>query len=125
MQNDKTGPTVITNGGDPMNDCPTDWDAAQAIAEKMNSRAPSGIKWRWDCGFKLDYDGGIITISSRFYPPKKHYGPTWDGDATIYFLGDKLYEKKFDCKTLEILEKEVTKWIKWKLEIMKSRLINP
>jgi hypothetical protein len=62
---------VIFNGGDPSGDCPTDWDDAYELIEKMNAnRVNDGPKWSFDCGFKLDFDGGLVSISSRFYTPK-------------------------------------------------------
>jgi hypothetical protein len=59
----------------------------------------------------LDFDGPIISASSRFYPPKTHYGPTWDGDVTIYLFGDKISEKHFDCKTIDELNDAVNAYM--------------
>ncbi|KKK96907.1 hypothetical protein LCGC14_2658050, partial [marine sediment metagenome] len=99
---------IIFNGGNPLDGCPTDYDEADLILEGMNKgKSEDGPMWCWDCGFKLDYDGDILRVSSRFYPPKTHYGPTWDGTVTFSLLGDELIKKKFDCKTLDDLVKEV------------------
>ena len=117
MENDnviQTGnSTLIINGGNALNDCPTDWGKAEEWAEKANEDIKYGEPtWSWDCGFKLDYDGGLINVSSRFYPPKTHQGSTWDGDVSIS-IGDKEIKRtSFDCKTLEDLKIEVEKHIK-------------
>jgi hypothetical protein len=104
---------IIVNGGDPINDCPTDWDAAKAWEGKANENADHGDPmWRWDCGFKLDYDGGLIQVSSRFYPPKSHYGPKWDGDCTIRCSDKEVGKKHFECDTLEQLRTEVEAYVK-------------
>ena len=110
--------TVIMNGGNGLKDCPTDWDKARAWEKNAND----GIKyddygqemkplWQWDCGFKLDYDGALMSVSSRFYPPKNYYGETWNGTITVYILDKKVAEKNFDCETLEELKKTVEEYV--------------
>lgn len=107
------GVTIISNGGNPLKGCPKDWVEANLWIEKAN--APDlghSIKWSFDCGFKLDFDGGLLTISSRFYPPKTHYGNSWDGKVTIR-LGGKIVEtKEFDYKTFNQLILAVEFYIK-------------
>lgn len=46
------------------------WDAAYKWQEQANEEY-NVIEWSWDCGLKLDYDGDVCRISSRFYPPHK------------------------------------------------------
>lgn len=104
--------TVIINGGNPLEGCPKNWEQAIDIQDSMNDgKNDSEPKWSFDCGFKLDFDGEIISISSRFYPPKSHYGPTWDGTVSVFFLGNEILEKKFDCSTLEELKKSVETYV--------------
>jgi len=106
---------LIINGGEPMNGCPTDWDEAKKWQDKANSESKGSWErpqWSWDCGFKLDYDGPIVRVSSRFYPPKSHYGETWDGDVTIFLFNKEIKSQHFDCKTLEELKIQVEKYIK-------------
>lgn len=105
--------TIIMNGGNALEGCPANWDEAHkwqddANVEKESWRDP---KWSFDCGFKLDFDGPIIRVSSRFYPPKTHYGPTWDGTVNLMIGDDDITEKKFDCKTLDELQIEVEKYV--------------
>ena len=68
-------------------------------------------KWKFDCGFKLDFDGPIVSVSSRFYPPKTHYGPKWDGNVTINIFDIKIIKKEFKCNTLNDLKNEVENYI--------------
>jgi hypothetical protein len=105
--------TIIIDGGNPLNGCPTDWDSAKLWRNNANSMKDDEDEpiWSWDCGYKLDFDGPIIQVSSRFYPPKTHYGPTWDGDVTIYFGKNVIREQKFDCPTLEELRNQVEKYV--------------
>ena len=103
---------VIFNGGDPLNGCPKDWDEAEGVINRLNeNKGDREPKWSFDCGFKLDYDGGLLSIGSRFYPPKTHYGPTWDGTVHVYLLDTTIEEKKFDCQTLEELTKQVDEYV--------------
>lgn len=39
------------------------------------------------------------------------HGMTWDGRVSIYLFEKELFEKKFDCQTLEELRKEVETYI--------------
>ncbi len=104
--------TIIMNGGNPLEGCPKDWDEAKLIQEQLNEHKDEDEpQWKFDCGFKLDYDGSIITIGSRFYPPKTHYGATWDGTVNVYFMGKEIKEKKFDCPTLDELKKQVEAYV--------------
>lgn len=104
--------TVIHNGGDPMGDCPRTWSEAKARLDAINEGKPEhGPQWKWDCGFKLDYDVDLIRVSSRFYPPKSHGGPSWDGTVTILFRGREALEKEFDAPTLEVLTEQVEAYV--------------
>lgn len=106
------GSTLIINGGNPLEGCPKDWDEARRIEEKLNEgKAEGEPRWGFDCGFKLDYDGELLRISSRFYPPKTHYGATWDGTVSVYFLDEEVSQKKFDCATLEELQTKVEEYV--------------
>lgn len=86
------------------------WDAAYKWQEEANKEDPL-IKWSWDCGLKLDYDGDVCKISSRFYPPHKssaEYGK-YEGTISVS-IGDweeNLHEHKIEAATLDEL-KELT-----------------
>lgn len=105
--------TIIMNGGNPFEGCPESWEEARSIQEKFNEGKEYGEpKWEFDCGFKLDFDGPLVRVSSRFYPPKTHYGSTWDGTVTIFILDKEVEEKKFDCPTLDELKTQVEEYVK-------------
>lgn len=119
--------TIIFNGGEPLPGCPNSWDEARLIESKLNSGIDKeddeyndAPRWSFDCGFKLDYDGPILSVSSRFYPPKSHYGATWDGSVTVYVLGKGVGERKFDCPTLEELKRQVEEYLNGIVEKMQS-----
>jgi hypothetical protein len=118
--------TIIMNGGNPLPGCPNDWDEAKVIEQKLNNgnerEDVDGPKWRFDCGFKLDYDGPMLSVSSRFYPPKTHYGATWDGRVTVRLLDKEIAEKKFDCATLDELKKQVDNYINGFIEKIEAVL---
>lgn len=111
---------IISNGGQSLNDCPTSWDEVPDVEERLNAgKGEDDPKWKFDCGFKLDFDGELLTLSSRFYPPKAHYGDTWDGIVKVFLIDKLVASKVFDCQTLEQLKAEVEEYlteIKLKIE---------
>ena len=84
------------------------WDAAFKWQEKANEE-DNFIKWSWDCGLKLDYDGDVCRISSRFYPPHKssdEYGK-YHGTISV-MIGDAeeyLHQHEIEAETLDELQK--------------------
>jgi hypothetical protein len=102
----------LTKRSEPRKDFPTDFEEAYRWADVANNGAQDWERpiWRWDCGFKLDYDGPILRFNSRFYPPKAHYGDTWDGVVTVVLLGEEIHQEEFDCETLEDLKNAVQKY---------------
>ena len=94
-------------------DCPKTFTEAHEWEDSSNGERKEweGPLWKFDCGYKLDYDGPLISIESRFFPPKTHYGGTWDGGLSVNLLGEEILKKKFDCPTLPALKKEVEEYI--------------
>jgi hypothetical protein len=105
---------IIMNGGEPLDECPESWDDAHKWIDSANESKNKHNEplWSFDCGFKLDFDGPLVSVESRFYPPKTHYGPRWDGTCTINLLGNTLIEKKFEADTLDELKDLVEDYIK-------------
>ena len=112
------GTTVIVNGGNPLPGCPESWEQAREIEKGLNGGITKDDdewqdkpRWSFDCGFKLDYDGDLLRVSSRFYPPKTHYGITWDGHVGVFLFGEKVLDKEFDCPSLEELKSQVEAFV--------------
>jgi len=87
---------------------PESWEEAEAwesVANKSNSTWDMhGPRWRFDCGFKLDYDGGIIQINSRFYPCRYTNGDfAWDGHISVYVLKCRIGDKHIKAANLKEL----------------------
>lgn len=99
------GKILIFDGCNPLPGCPENWEQAKEWEEKANGEKDKFTNpiWSWDCGFKLDFDGPLVSVSSRFYPPKTHYGPRWDGTIHIEVLGKEVITREFDCASLEEL----------------------
>lgn len=90
------------------------WESARKWQDEAN-KEDGIIKWSWDCGLKLDYDGDICCISSRFYPPHKSssdYGK-YHGTITV-MIGDSvknLHEHKVEAETLDELKNVVEDYV--------------
>lgn len=83
------------------------WAAANKWQDEANG-ADSSIKWSWDCGLKLDYDGDVCRISSRFYPPHKssaEYGKYHGTISVMIGDGDEyLHKHEIEAATLDELK---------------------
>lgn len=115
------------NGGEPLNDCPKDWNEAKSVEIKLNNfkDIEKGLaKWSFDCGFKLDFDGGIVTVSGRFYPPKTYYGSKWDGGISIMIMGKDITSKQFMCDTLDQLQHDVEQYLNYILAKIEAVLVD-
>lgn len=100
------------------------WDDAYAWQEKANEKKEiiNEPKWSWDCNFKLDFDGSLLSVSSRFYPPHKNAGDWWEGSVMVLLLGKEIIKKDFKSNTLDELKIEVEKYIKHYSSAIKSKL---
>lgn len=90
------------------------WEAARKWSEEAN-RDDFIIKWSWDCGLKLDYDGDVCRICSRFYPPHKssaEYGK-YHGTISV-MIGDGveyLHEHKIEAATLDEVKSKAEDYV--------------
>ena len=110
---DGKGNFVVINGGNPLPNAeeagmPASWEDAEMWEDQVNENRDRFREpvWMWDCGYKLDFDGPILSISSRFYPPARVYGPGWDGKVHLR-IGDYEEERLFEADTLEELRADV------------------
>jgi hypothetical protein len=113
---------IIINGGNPLPGCPASYFEALGWAREANAGKEVGPYWSFDCGLKLDFDGELLSISSRFYPPKESYGSGWNGAATLYFLGEIIESKEFAAKTLDELKIEVEEYTRSLTNRLKASL---
>lgn len=105
--------------------CPLDWDSAEIIQANLNKDKEGDYaepNWSWDCNYKLDFDGALIRLSSRFYPPHKNDGPYWEGSVDLLFMEIEISTKEFNCPTLDILVEEVENYKKEIVDQLKTKL---
>ena len=97
------------------------WDLAHKWCEQRNYNLEESVKWSFDCGFKLDFDGGLLNVLSRFYPPHKSdesFGK-WHGSISFYLLGEEIHEKKIEADKLDEIAKISEDYVKDKVEKLK------
>jgi hypothetical protein len=89
------------------------WDNARKWQENANKikNIHNEPKWKWDSSFKLDFDGALLSINSRFYPPLNK-NDQWEGNLNVVFLNKIILTKKFKENTLEKLRISVEKYLK-------------
>lgn len=100
------------------------WENANNWIDVVNEKKECFYepKWNFDCGFKLDFDGSILRVNSRFYPPNRNKSNKWEGSYTALILNTQLIKKDFVCETLDELHIEVEKFHKHYSNIILSRL---
>lgn len=76
------------------------WQDAANIGKEDYKQAV----WSFDCGLKLDFDGPLASISSRFYPPTKHYGAGWDGKISVMIMDHVIGEYEITADSLDELK---------------------
>jgi len=64
--------------------------------------------WGWDCGSKLDFDGGLLSVSSRFYPCGNDI---FDGSVSFYLGDNQVHCREFSTRHIDILKKDVEKYV--------------
>ena len=88
------------------------WMNAEIWQEKANlEKEDYDPAWSWDCGFKLDFDGSLVRVSSRFYPPHKNSSGIWEGKVTIRLLDEILIEKELKNSDLNYLKTETENFV--------------
>ena len=101
------------------------WDNAKDWQKKANNQKQiyDEPKWSFDCGFKLDFDGSLLRVSSRFYPPYRNNGDWWEGCVKINLLDKEILKKEFKCSTLNQLKEEVELFTNQYTEQVKIALV--
>lgn len=99
------------------------WDNAKTWADAANeNKQPDWAEpnWSWDCGLKLDFDGGILRVSSRFYQVRED---VFDGSVSFYIGDAELFNREFSSKHIDYLKKEVEEYVKAVTENIKQLCI--
>jgi len=127
---ERSGCTIIFNGGSPLQGCPKTFEEHIEWVEKANTGKDEDCihqpMWGTDCGFKTDYDGPLVYVSSRFYPPKSHYGPKWDGAISIMLFDDEIIRQEIEADSFEDLVKKTESFVQsfiGKLKLSLSDLV--
>lgn len=78
-----------------------------------------GIKWTDDCQGKKDYDGDIVCISTRYWPPSREYGHKHTATCCV-MIGDGypnfnhhsmiIADKEFEGDSFEEIREQVEVW---------------
>lgn len=102
-------------GNDFSGGVPRSYEEAYAWADRANGDKDefANPMWSFDCGLKLDFDGPILSVESRFYPPyKTHHGAMWEGALRVNFFEKEIIEKNFEAEDLDTLKLQVEQYLK-------------
>lgn len=99
------------------------WEAAREW-EKLSNTEDAICQWSWDCGLKLDYDGDICRLSSRFYPPHKSsasYGK-YHGTISVMIGDEYIHGHEVEAESLDILKTTVENYVSTILERIRANI---
>jgi hypothetical protein len=88
-----------------------DWNEAKECAENANSEKQIQEiepRWSWDCGLKLDYDGGLLRVSSRFYQADNNI---YNGSVSFLIGDETLFDREFSCRHIDVLKADVETYV--------------
>lgn len=104
------GTIIVFNGGNPLPGCFETDEEAIAFCKKQNTNYDNRFEapiWTYDCGYKLDFDGPLLRISSRFYPPTTHFGPKWDGKMQVMLMSKEIATYSLEADSADELAERV------------------
>lgn len=103
-----------------------EWNKAYIMLNQFNEGKNGDYDpvWDFDVSFKLDYDGNIVSVNSRFYPPPKNVSGKWEGNVSILILGKTLVEKEFTADNIYSLKPIVEAYVEEMIDKIKVLLIN-
>lgn len=87
-----------------------DWDKAPKWAEAANDGKDKDFaepNWSWDCGLKLDFDGGLLRVSSRFYQVNDDI---YDGSVSFLIGDDTIFKREFSSRHIDVLRNDVERY---------------
>ena len=87
------------------------WDDAYKWSDKANDEKQIEQiepRWSWDCGLKLDFDGGLLRVSSRFYQEQED---VFSGSVSFMINDDTIFEREFSCRHIDNLKKDVEMYV--------------
>lgn len=77
-------------------------------ANKDKQTECSEPNWSWDCGLKLDFDGGLLRVISRFYQSSNDI---FDGSVSFYIGDTEIFRREFSSRRIDILKKDVEEYV--------------
>lgn len=90
------------------------WDNANAWEVLANANKEPKYNephWSFDCNFKLDFDGPLLSINSRFYPPHKNNHDGWEGSVSVFLNKQEIERKTFITRTVDELKTQVEEYV--------------
>lgn len=78
------------------------------------------MRWVPDCGGKEDFDGEIIRLSSRYWPPR--FGTRPSGTATLLLQGEPCRTQEFEADTEAEVKAAVEAWARAEIEALSALL---
>lgn len=101
-----------------------DRDNAQQWTDTANKNKRNSFpepQWSWDCGLKLDYDGGILHVSSRFYQSDDDI---FDGSVSFLIGDTELFCKEFPRRHIDVLREDVDRHVAVVTKQIEKMLLN-
>lgn len=74
------------------------------------------LAWRHDCQGKQDYDGRIVEVSTRYWPPNYDRDGQHTAHSSILLGGVEVVDANFTAQTIAECKRLVEEWVAGKIQ---------
>lgn len=89
----------------------------------MNEQREYPLAWRNDCQGKKDYDGRLVEVSTRYWPPNYDAHGQHTAHSSILLGGMAVTDRNFTAPTIAECKRQVEQWVASQIQILEAAVI--
>lgn len=90
----------------------------------MHEQREYPIGWRHDCQGKQDYDGRLVEVSTRYWPPNYDPHGQHTAHSSILLGGMAVTDSNFTAPTMAKCKRQVEQWVASQIKIVETAIIS-
>lgn len=80
------------------------------------------LAWRHDCQGKQDYDGRLVEVSTRYWPPNYDAARRHTAHSSILLGGVAVVDEQFAGETIGECKRQVEQWVARQIQTVETAL---